>query len=51
MHPTKPFIKWEYYNSVYNLEENRLEKVYPKITKNHVILNNLSKIKVKLLLR
>lgn len=47
MHATKSFIKWEYYYSLYKLEENMLEKVYPKITKNHVTLNNLSKMKVK----
>lgn len=32
---------------MYNLEENKLEKVCSKITRNHITLTNLSKMKVK----
>lgn len=32
---------------MYKIEENLLGKVCPKITKNHIFLSNLSKMKVK----
>lgn len=32
--PLKYFIKWDLNTSVFKLEENKLDKVYPKITEN-----------------
>ncbi|KAL4142571.1 hypothetical protein QTP88_005006 [Uroleucon formosanum] len=45
--PSKPLVKWEHFSEVYRLDENKLGKVCPKITRNHIYLTSLSKMKVK----
>ncbi|KAE9522345.1 hypothetical protein AGLY_017257 [Aphis glycines] len=45
--PSKPLVKWEHFSEVFRLDENKLGKVCPKITRNHIYLTSLSKMKVK----
>lgn len=40
-------MKWSFYENVFNYDSKMLTKVCPKVTKNHLQLNNLSKMKVK----
>jgi len=47
VHPSKTPIKWEHYQNIFKIEANSLTKACPKINKNHLELNNLSKMKVK----
>ncbi|KAF0734603.1 Transposable element P transposase [Aphis craccivora] len=44
---TKAPIKWSFYEKVFYNDSKTLLKVCPKVTKNHIKLNNLTKMKVK----
>lgn len=47
MHPSKPDIKWNFYEKVFMYDSRSLLKVCPKLTLSHFELNNMTKMKVK----
>ncbi|KAF0705158.1 THAP-type domain-containing protein, partial [Aphis craccivora] len=46
LNPSNNFIKWDHYRQVLNDSKSML-KICPKITNYHIVLNNLTKMKVK----
>ncbi|XP_033211785.1 uncharacterized protein LOC117169483 isoform X2 [Belonocnema kinseyi] len=50
IHPEKDCIQWNYFEELYNVDSQRIEnsRVYPKLTKRHVQLDNTAKMRVRL---
>lgn len=46
-HPSKMFIRWDHYCNVFNNDSKNMLKICPKVTRHHIELNNLTKMKVK----
>jgi len=46
-HPSQDCIKWDHYCQVFNNDSKNMLKICPKISRHHMELNNLTKMKVK----
>ncbi|XP_060845707.1 LOW QUALITY PROTEIN: uncharacterized protein LOC132925316 [Rhopalosiphum padi] len=47
IHPSKSSIKWDHYSQVFKCDTKTMLKICPKITRHHIELNNMTKMKVK----
>ncbi|KAF0715842.1 Transposable element P transposase [Aphis craccivora] len=45
IHPSQDYIKWDHYCQFFNNDSKNMLKICPKISRHHMELNNLTKIK------